>query len=49
MGLLVPCHRVISGDGTLGGYGGSWFGNREELLALKRTLLAGEGVVVRDR
>ena len=49
VGLLVPCHRVISGDGTLGGYGGSWFGNREELLALKRTLLAGEGVVVRDR
>jgi methylated-DNA-[protein]-cysteine S-methyltransferase len=49
VGLLVPCHRVIAGDGTLGGYGGSWFGSREELLALKRTLLAGEGVAVRDR
>jgi O6-methylguanine-DNA--protein-cysteine methyltransferase len=38
---------VIAGDGTLGGYGGGWFGSREELLALKRALLAVEGVVVR--
>ena len=22
IGLLVPCHRVIAGDGSLGGYGG---------------------------
>ena len=49
VGLLVPCHRVIAGDGTLGGYGGSWFGDREELLRLKEALLAGEGVVVRRR
>jgi AraC family transcriptional regulator of adaptative response/methylated-DNA-[protein]-cysteine methyltransferase len=48
VGLMVPCHRVIAGDGTLGGYGGSWFDSREELLALKRALLAGEGVTVRD-
>jgi len=48
VGLLVPCHRVIAADGTLGGYGGSWFGSREELLALKRALLAVEGVTVRD-
>ncbi len=48
VGLLVPCHRVIAADGTLGGYGGSWFGSREELLALKRALLAVEGVSVRD-
>ena len=47
VGLLVPCHRVIAGDGTLGGYGGSWFGSRAELLALKRALLAVEGVAVR--
>ena len=47
--LLVPCHRVIAGDGTLGGYGGSWFGDREELLRLKEALLAREGVVVRRR
>jgi methylated-DNA-[protein]-cysteine S-methyltransferase len=49
VGLLIPCHRVIAGDGSLGGYGGSWFGSREELLVLKRALLAVEGVVVRGR
>jgi len=49
VGLIIPCHRVIAGDGTLGGYGGGWFGEREELLALKRALLAHEGVTVRDR
>ena len=49
VGLLIPCHRVIAGDGTLGGYGGSWFGSREDLLTLKRALLAVEGVAVRGR
>jgi O-6-methylguanine DNA methyltransferase len=47
VGLVIPCHRVIAGDGTLGGYGGGWFGEREEMLALKRALLAHEGVTVR--
>jgi methylated-DNA-[protein]-cysteine S-methyltransferase len=42
--LAIPCHRVIAGDGTLGGYGGGWWGSREERLALKRDLLAREGV-----
>jgi len=49
VGLLIPCHRVIAGDGMLGGYGGSWFGSREELLELKRALLAVEGVAVPGR
>jgi methylated-DNA-[protein]-cysteine S-methyltransferase len=44
VGLLIPCHRVVAGDGSLGGYGGSWFGTREELLGLKRALLAHEGI-----
>ena len=44
IGLIVPCHRVIAGDGSIGGYGGSWFGDREALLAIKRELLDLEGL-----
>jgi methylated-DNA-[protein]-cysteine S-methyltransferase len=44
VGLVIPCHRVIAGDGTLGGYGGGWWGGREAGLELKRELLAREGV-----
>ena len=47
VGLAIPCHRVIAGDGTLGGYGGGWWGGREAGLQLKRELLAREGVHVR--
>jgi len=44
IGLAIPCHRVIAGDGSLGGYGeGSW-GGREAGLELKRELLEREGV-----
>jgi len=35
--LLVPCHRVVRSDGTLGGYAGGG--------TLKRLLLEWEGVV----
>ena len=44
VGLAIPCHRVIAGDGTLGGYGGGWWGGRLAGLELKRELLAREGV-----
>lgn len=47
--LLIPCHRVIAGDGTIGGYGGGWWGERADLVGLKRRLLAHEGVTVSDR
>jgi methylated-DNA-[protein]-cysteine S-methyltransferase len=47
--LAIPCHRVIAGDGTIGGYGGGWWGDRERLLDLKTELLAGEGRIVRRR
>ena len=33
--IVIPCHRVIAGDGTLGGFGGG--------LPTKQTLLALEG------
>ncbi len=46
VGIVVPCHRVIAGDGTLGGYGGDWFGTHEALLAIKRALLEREGVTL---
>jgi methylated-DNA-[protein]-cysteine S-methyltransferase len=38
-GIVVPCHRVIAADGTLGGFGG--------MEHLKSRLLALEGVNVR--
>lgn len=36
--IIVPCHRVISSDGTLGGYGGG--------LPMKQWLLDLEGAVI---
>ena len=47
IGLAIPCHRVIAGDGSLGGYGGGAWGGRQAGLDLKRELLAREGVSVR--
>lgn len=37
VGLVIPCHRVIREDGSLGGYGGG--------IARKRALLAFEGAL----
>lgn len=37
--IVVPCHRVIASDGSIGGYSGG--------LAQKRWLLAHEGVALR--
>jgi methylated-DNA-[protein]-cysteine S-methyltransferase len=34
--VIIPCHRAIRGDGTLGGFGGG--------LKMKRALLEMEGV-----
>ncbi len=48
LSLLIPCHRVIAADGTIGGYGGDAWGSRDDRLAIKRALLAREGVRLRD-
>lgn len=47
IGLAIPCHRVIAGDGSLGGYGSGWWGGLQTGLDLKRQLLAREGVSIR--
>jgi len=38
--ILVPCHRVLAGDGGLGGFGGG--------LEMKKWLLRHEGIVLDD-
>ncbi len=48
IGLLIPCHRVIAADGTIGGYGGDAWGSVEDRLAIKRDLLLREGVTVAE-
>ena len=44
--ILVPCHRVIAASGAIGGYGGDWYGSRQERVAMKRDLLRLEGTVL---
>ncbi|KAF1823039.1 uncharacterized protein K489DRAFT_380434 [Dissoconium aciculare CBS 342.82] len=39
----VPCHRVLAGDGSLGGFGGEW-GEEGKFAGEKRRLLREEGV-----
>jgi len=50
--LLIPCHRVIAADGTLGGYGGGdgdGAMDREAALRHKQALLLREGVTIGRR
>ena len=47
--FLVPCHRVIASDGTLGGWGGDRWGDMEHRLREKQDLLLREGITVGPR
>lgn len=47
--MIVPCHRVIAADGTIGGYGGDGPAGRAEALEWKRELLLREGLAVPSR
>ena len=50
--LLIPCHRIIASDGTIGGYGGyggDGASDRVDALERKRWLLLREGVTVGPR
>jgi O-6-methylguanine DNA methyltransferase len=44
--FMVPCHRIIAADGTLGGWGGDRWGDPEHRLRDKQRLLLREGVTV---
>jgi O-6-methylguanine DNA methyltransferase len=47
--FLIPCHRVIASDGTLGGWGGDRWGDTEHRLRNKQDLLLREGVTAVPR
>ncbi len=47
--LLIPCHRSIAADGTIGGAGGTGWVDRDRQRSRKEALLLREGVPVRMR
>jgi methylated-DNA-[protein]-cysteine S-methyltransferase len=42
LAIILPCHRVIAGNGTLGGYGGG-LPTKQTLLDFERAVAAGGG------
>ena len=47
--FMIPCHRVIASDGTLGGWGGDRWGDQAHRLRHKQDLLLREGVTAVPR
>ena len=47
--FMIPCHRVIASDGTLGGWGGDRWGDQAHRLRNTQDLLLREGVTVVPR
>jgi O-6-methylguanine DNA methyltransferase len=47
--FMIPCHRVIAADGTLGGWGGDRWGDQTHRLRAKQDLLLREGVTILPR
>ena len=41
--ILIPCHRIVGANRTIGGYGGYGYADRQAALTIKRHLLAIEG------
>ena len=37
--VMIPCHRVIKSDGSLGGYAGGPSDKKKELLDIEREIL----------